>query len=189
MQQALRYRTENVRWISPEQSHVTLKFLGEVADRDVSAAIDAVTEAASTVEPFTLELGGCGCFPSAGPVRAVWVGAANASGAMAACVERIECALEPLGFPLERRPFSPHVTIGRIRYDRTDGRLRSTVASRTFGPTSQLVASITVMSSELSPTGPLYTPAATIALETTEPSQEGEKHDEAGGNRRATSET
>ena len=180
MQEALRYRTENVRWVSPELSHVTLKFLGEVADRDVPAAIEAVVRAASTSRAFTLELCGCGCFPPAGPVRALWVGGSDASGAMAACVDRIEEELEPLGFPRERRPFSPHVTTGRIRYDRSNGRLRSAVASRTFGPTSQPVASITVMSSELSPRGPQYTPAATIALGTTEPSQEGENNDETG---------
>lgn len=164
VQDSLRPRCEDVRWIPPGQLHLTVKFLGEVADRDVPGTIDAVSRAAGTSEPFDMELSGCGCFPPGGSVRIVWVGGHEPTGALSGCVEHIERELEPLGFPRERRPFSPHTTIGRVREDRTNGRLRSAVDSAKFGPAALSVSSVTVMSSVLSPRGPDYAPVATIPL-------------------------
>ena len=163
-QHALRPRCEGVRWVPPPQLHLTVKFLGDVGDRNVPGVVDAVMRAAAESPPFEMELSGCGCFPPGGPVRIVWVGGSEPSGALNHCVERVERELEPLGFPRERRPFSPHLTMGRVREDRTNGRLRSAVEAQKFAATPVSVSSVTVMSSVLSPRGPTYAPVATIPL-------------------------
>ena len=157
IQVALGSQCDGVRWIPVEQVHVTVKFLGEVPDPKVMNVADAVARAAARVTPFTMELGGCGCFPPRGPARIVWAGLHEESGELARCAEAVETELEELGFRRERRSFSPHVTIGRVREDRSHGRIRSAADAFVFEPVDQDVSSITLMSSVLSPKGPTYT--------------------------------
>ena len=153
-----------VRWIPSEQLHLTVKFLGEVPDRDVAQVAEAVARAAGRATPFDMQVAGCGCFPPGGSVRIVWAGASESSGALLQCAEAVEGELEEMGFPRERRPFSSHITIGRVREDRSRGRLRSVVEVHTFSPMEQSVLSVTLMSSVLSPKGPTYTAVSTSKL-------------------------
>lgn len=155
---------DGVRWIPSHQLHITVKFLGEVADRRVSEVAAAVAEAAAEGAAFDLEVAGCGCFPPRGPVRIVWAGGHERSGALVRCVEALENKLGALGFPKERRPFSPHTTIGRVREDRSGGRLRTVVEGHTLDAMRDSVSAITLMSSVLSPKGPTYTPVGKTSL-------------------------
>lgn len=164
VQARLRDRCQGVRWVRPEQVHVTLKFLGEVRDRDVPSVCAAVEYAAGAGKPFSLTVAGSGCFPKRGPVRIVWAGLDEPSGALLGLASALENECEKLGFPRERRPFSPHITIGRVREDRSDGKIRSAVDSFQFDSVSQSVEDVTVMSSVLSPKGPTYTAVSTAAL-------------------------
>ncbi|MCH8242825.1 MAG: hypothetical protein IH897_09470 [Planctomycetes bacterium] len=75
---------------------------------------------------------------------------------MTQCVAAVEDELESLGFPRERRAFSPHITIGRVRSDDSDGRIRSAVDEAAYENMAQTVKSLTLMSSVLSPKGPAY---------------------------------
>jgi 2'-5' RNA ligase len=153
-----------VRWILSHQLHMTVKFLGEVPDRDVAKVSEAVSSAGSKATGFEMEISGCGCFPPRGPVRIVWVGANEPTGALLKCVETLEADLEGLGFAREQRRFSPHLTIGRVREDRSVGQIRSVVEGHTFPSLKQPVGSLTLMSSVLSPKGPTYTPVAVASL-------------------------
>jgi len=164
VQEGLRPQCDGVRWIPAEQVHVTVKFLGEVPDKKVNDVATAVTRAVADVSPFTVEIGGCGCFPPRGRVRIVWAGMREATGELLKCAQSVEEAMADLGFPKERRRFSPHVTIGRVREDLSGGRNRSAVEAFTFEPVEQEVDSITLMSSVLSSKGPTYTPVSTTNL-------------------------
>ena len=155
-QAQLNRQCDGVRWIPAHQLHVTVKFLGEVRDADVSDVTDAVARGAARAAPFIMSIGGCGCFPKRGPVRIVWAGLAEPSGALLLCAEAVEDELEQLGFARERRPFSPHITIGRVREDRSGGQIRAATQAITLEPSEQWVASLTLMSSVLSPKGPTY---------------------------------
>jgi 2'-5' RNA ligase len=163
-QQALAQQCDGVRWVPAHQLHLTVKFLGEVPDRQVDSVAQAVARAASQARPCTLAVEGCGCFPPRGAVRIVWAGGREDSGALVQCVEAVERELESSGFPRERRRFSPHVTIGRVREDRSGGRLRDSVVAHSFPPQEQPVKSLTLMSSVLSPKGPTYARVSTAAL-------------------------
>jgi 2'-5' RNA ligase len=163
---------DGVRWIPSHQLHMTVKFLGDVPDRDVTKVSEAVAAAAARAAAFELEIAGCGCFPPRGPARIVWAGANEPTGTLLQCVDNVEGELEPLGFPRERRRFSPHLTIGRVREDRSGGRLRAAVEAYTFDSMEQAVSSVTLMSSVLSPKGPTYTPVSKANLgQTTGPGQ------------------
>lgn len=170
LQLAIAQRCDGVRWIPAEQLHLTAKFLGEVRDRDVPEVCQAVERAAARAA-FTIELAGAGCFPERGPVRIVWAGARCESDGMVECVEAVTAELEKIGFPRERRPWSAHVTIGRVREDRSRGQIRSAVEAVRLEPVDQPVNAVCVMSSVLSPKGPTYSVVSTSHLGRSQSSQ------------------
>ena len=147
---------DGVRWVPAHQLHLTVKFLGEVRDAEVSNVADAVAQAAALAVPFSMTVKGCGCFPRGGAARIVWAGLHEESGALTQCVEAVESQLEQIGFARERRPFSAHITIGRVREDRSGGRIRAGAEAMTLDAGDQAVSSLTLMSSVLSPKGPTY---------------------------------
>lgn len=164
VQDRLRNKCPGVRWVRPELVHLTLKFLGDVGDGDVSSVVDSVALAAETCEPFDMKVADLGCFPERGPVRIIWAGVRVETGALLRCSEAVEGALELCGFQRERRSFSPHLTLGRVREDRSGAGLREAVAGKELPETMQPVASITLLSSVLSPSGPTYKPVSVAKL-------------------------
>jgi 2'-5' RNA ligase len=149
-------RCAGVRWLPAHQLHLTAKFLGEVRDTDVSDVSEAVARSAAEAESFDMNIEGCGCFPKRGPARIVWAGANEVSGNLLKCIEALESEMEQVGFTREQRSFSPHITIGRVREDRSGGRIRAAADGLTLDAGIQAVASLTLMSSVLSPKGPTY---------------------------------
>jgi len=103
-----RIATEGLRLVRPDLVHITLKFLGDVPE----GRVDAVAAALRLVKaaPFPVQVKGMGAFPG-GSVRVLWLGL---EGDFSELYLGIEKALEPLGFPPEKRGFSPHVTLGRV---------------------------------------------------------------------------
>ena len=167
VQAALSEFSRDVRWPKPEQMHLTLKFLGEVPDERAADISEAAGVAAADSRPFEIRLGGCGCFPPRGRVRIVHVAVDEPSGALQECRDGCEKVFAGIGFAPERRPFSPHLTIGRVREDRTDGRLRQAVEGITPEVVVQSVDAIHVVQSVLTPTGAQYTNLSRHALSKT----------------------
>lgn len=145
-----------VRWVPAEQLHVTVKFLGEVPDRDVADVVEAMAEGARRAAPFEFEIAGCGCFPPRGPVRIVWAGTGDGAEAMTRAANAVCGALEELGFAGESRAWSPHITIGRVKEDSSQGRIRTAVEAYRFPPIRQNVKQVSLMQSTLSPKGSTY---------------------------------
>lgn len=145
-----------VRWVTEEQMHVTLKFLGEVDRGDVAAVCEACERVASNCQPFEFALESSGCFPAKGRVRVIWGGSSQTCPELLACASGCEDAFEKLDFARETRPFSTHMTIGRVRQDDTQGRLRMAVDEMVITPARQKVDSMTLFESVLSPRGARY---------------------------------
>jgi 2'-5' RNA ligase len=148
-QEDLRGAGADVSWIPPASLHLTLKFLGEIS-------ADARPDF-KPLPPFDLELAGVGEFSG----RIVWAGCRGALREVREAAARAEEFGERLGVPRERRPFSPHVTIGRIRSPRNLSHLRDRIRNspdRIFGPWP--VRRIVLFRSELSPRGAVYTVVA-----------------------------
>lgn len=159
---------QGVRWIPREQLHLTVKFLGEVPDGRVPEVCAGLSTAALDCRPFAMGLEGAGCFPPRGSVRIVWAGLLDASGQLRLCVESVESAMEILGYAGESKPFSPHITIGRVREDRSGGAIRQAVSKGNLARLEQPVTSFTLMSSVLAPQGPTYTAVCRVPLGPTE---------------------
>ena len=112
-QSELRGNSVRGRFKRRENFHLTLKFLGEVPSADVALLTAPLTAVAAAAGPFAIGLGKVGQFGSGSPVRTVWVDAAGDLGRLQDLQGRVEQALVPLGFPAERRPWRPHVTLAQ----------------------------------------------------------------------------
>ena len=106
-----------VRWHRADDLHLTLKFLGEVGGERVDQVSGALAEALEGTPELHLVISGLGVFPHPARARVIWAGVEN-EPALELLADRLERRLEPLGFPVEWRPFHPHVTLGRVREGR-----------------------------------------------------------------------
>jgi RNA 2',3'-cyclic 3'-phosphodiesterase len=102
----------DVRWSTPDQQHLTVRFIGEIGNGAVHDVIEALAAVPSA--PFELTLKGLGHFPPRGDPRVLWVGVEK-SAELVRLKRRIDRALEEVGMPPESRKFTPHVTLARIR--------------------------------------------------------------------------
>lgn len=114
--EAIRPLAPTARWTSRESWHVTLKFLGATAEDSLDEVSEVVAAAtAGAASPATAALGGLGAFPSFRRARVLWVGLDEPAGVLAGLAGALEKALSPLGFPEEGRPWSPHLTVARLK--------------------------------------------------------------------------
>ncbi len=163
-QKALSGFDRMVRWVGREQMHLTLKFLGEVTGGNLPEIKRAIEAAAGSCVPFDLNAAGTGCFPPKGKVRVVWTGIEKSGNELADCQSKVEGELAKVGFPREDKPFSPHLTLGRVKEDLSGGKLREEIARVCAKPVSQKVDKIVLMSSELTRAGARYTKAGAWKL-------------------------
>jgi 2'-5' RNA ligase len=161
----LRPVARDVAWVAPGNLHLTLKFLGEVPEALIKSVAGALGEASVAADPFEARIHGLGAFPSAGRPRVVWAGVTEGAAEMIALVRRIDTVLVPLGFPRDERPFSPHVTLGRVRRPERNLALTDALenaAAREFG--QMRVPSASLMQSGLGPRGARYTELVSVRL-------------------------
>jgi 2'-5' RNA ligase len=148
----------DVKWVEPENLHVTLLFLGEVEDRDVPALCRAVSEVCAAHPGFRLSVEGVGCFPNPRRPRTIWVGLGDGNAELIALHDALEPPLLALGcYRREERQYTPHITLGRVRGERSSGALATALAQKARWQAGEtLVREIRVLSSELTPKGPVY---------------------------------
>jgi len=152
-----------VRWVRPEQMHLTLRFLGDTpADRlpPLFVTLDGLTAGRA---PFALHLTEVGCFPNMRRPRVVWVGLGGEEEKLVALVGGLEAALRPLGWPPEDKPFRAHLTLGRVRDERA---AQGVDWSAAVPPLPVPVAAVHLIESQLRPEGPVYTVRHTSGLAT-----------------------
>jgi 2'-5' RNA ligase len=140
---------------------LTLKFLGDTPGGKVEEVKAALLRAATEVGPFTVTVAGLGCFPSSRRPRVVWVGLDEPTGALLRLRDAVEAQVAPLGFPTERRPYSPHLTLGRVNRRASKSEVREIgeiVAASMVGHVDEMtVTSVSYIKSDLKPTGAVYT--------------------------------
>jgi 2'-5' RNA ligase len=153
----------DVRWVRDDGLHATIKFLGAVPIDQLDAVRDAVASAAASVVACPASVRGLGIFPSPKRPRVVWVGLQGDS--LRALAQAVENTVAPLGFPTEKRPFHPHVTLGRVNGLRGWTALARALEphwTEDFGVTA--VDHLTTYRSELKRGGSVYTPLWTTPL-------------------------
>jgi 2'-5' RNA ligase len=102
-----------IKWVEPENFHLTLKFLGNVPSATLPALTQALHEAASPA--FEISFGQADAFPSLLQPQTLWIGVQDGQQHLSALAERIQVQLDAIGFPKDTRQFSAHLTIGRMR--------------------------------------------------------------------------
>ena len=151
---------EHVRasWIREENMHLTVRFIGEVAEDRVAAVTEALTPPLP-VPPFDLTLGECGAFPSPSRPRVFWIGLSRGSDELRQVHDDLNRRLRPLGFEPEDRPFSAHLTLARVKEMRPQSRnvLREAIESIHPRPASCRIDAATLFQSQLSTKGARYT--------------------------------
>lgn len=131
----------------------------------IDGLVAALRDAVTAVAAFDATVHGLGAFPAPTRPRVIWAGVRGGADAMREVADRVDAALAPLGLPRETRPFSPHVTLGRVRVPPRDPRLAGALAAaagREFGRLH--VAQVALMQSRLSPRGVAYTELAAARL-------------------------
>jgi len=158
----------DLRWVDPRGIHLTLAFLGELTDEQLVEAISAAEAAAHKATSFEYRLIELGIFGSSLQPRVIWMGvedlpSGKVQGSPLQLVHRVlSKELELRGFEVEKRPFSPHLTLARIKQPlspETQQRLQRLLHSRVAGLASAIypVNTLCVMKSELSRSGAKYT--------------------------------
>ncbi len=156
-----------LRWVAADAAHLTLHFLGEVEPARVRALAGAV-DAPCFLRPFEVSLDRFGVFPPAGPPRTLWLGVGQGANETRMLHAELGRRLTALGFPLERRPFSPHLSVARSR-DQQGSRtrhLREQLAGIATTPIAWPVTRAVLYESDLSGPHPRYTSIANLTLGT-----------------------
>lgn len=150
-----------VRWVRPEQIHLTLCFLGDTDTRLLPAVQSALNAATAGRNPFTLRLGGIGCFPNKQRPRVIWVGLTGDEARLLSLKMALDEQLVHHGWPTEDKPFRAHLTLGRVK----DGHsLQSVEWSAAVQPLELPVVAVHLIESQLRPGGPIYTMRYTTRL-------------------------
>jgi RNA 2',3'-cyclic 3'-phosphodiesterase len=145
---------EGVRWVPRENLHVTLKFLGS-CERSLIDDLIEIMEKASELLPLNLTVGGVGAFPSLGSARVIWVGANDIDGRIGSIYKILEKGAAKYGIPREKRPYRPHITVGRAR--KSPVKITPEAAGRFDSEVSLEINDLVLFSSELKRTGVEYT--------------------------------
>jgi RNA 2',3'-cyclic 3'-phosphodiesterase len=164
----LRRPDDGVRWVPRANLHITLKFLGAAVDSHRLQQLTAgLRQLATRTAPFEVAAAGVGGFPNLEHPRAIWVGLHNVeSGALAAMAARLETVAAEHGFEREKRRWSGHLTIGRVRGESIKDETRdalNVVRDRNFGVSK--IESITLYRSHLGPNAASYEALATFLFQ------------------------
>lgn len=149
-----------VRWVPVENIHLTLKFLGDVSPANLEMLEQMLCAEVGHHSSFELEFGGLGAFPTPKRPRVIWIGVQAPAG-LEALQHGIEAATATLGYPDEQRPFSPHLTIGRVKQNVGSAgmqQIRNALEGTKVGSLGTArVTGVYLFKSDLKPSGAVYT--------------------------------
>lgn len=156
-----------VRWVPENNIHITLKFLGDTSPANVEILKKILTVEANQVQPFDLKIEGVGAFPSIRRPRVIWVGV-ETPPVLLALQRAIDVETQRLGYTPEDRPFSPHLTLGRLAHNASPEEIRQVgdllAASKISISASVHVKTVVLFRSDLQPGGAVYTPIHVVSL-------------------------
>ena len=149
-------KKSDVKWVNPENIHLTLKFLGEIKEEKVVEVCDIVRDVASRHRNFELDIESVGCFGGRS-ARVLWVGAGEGNDNLLQLQKDLDEQLALAGWPQDTREFTGHLTLCRIRNSKAGIKLaRMAEDYRDFKLGVVLADSVLVYQSQLRPTGPIY---------------------------------
>jgi RNA 2',3'-cyclic 3'-phosphodiesterase len=152
--------------VRAQSIHLTVRFLGEIPAEKVYKVGAAIEKACGHLRPFELTCKGIGGFPDLKSPKVVWAGLTGAERELAQVHVAVSAELKKIGFPIEKKPFSPHLTLFRIKSQKQLGALRkraTSMADRKFGKFT--CDTLVLYQSELKPEGAVYTKLKMVGLD------------------------
>ena len=162
-----------VRWTKPDGIHLTLKFLGDTPQDKEQSVVQGMTAAAAGFAPFEFQVAGFGCFPNPRKANVLWVGVPEMPKALAGLQRAVDLRMHTLGYEKETRPFSPHLTLGRVNKTISPGerqQLAEVIAKTQVAQLGTVPAhEVILFESNLLPGGAVYSALARVPLGATAP--------------------
>jgi 2'-5' RNA ligase len=158
-----------VRWVNPNNIHLTLNFLGDIAVDRVGEITGAMAKASAGIPPFVLQVKDTGVFPNVKRARVAWVGLSGEMDKLLQLQKNLESNLEPLGFTPEGRAFTPHLTLARVNDQISPAerqKFGELVSSTSFDAGGINVDSVSLMRSQLNRAGAIYSRLSLVKLKT-----------------------
>ncbi len=156
--------TSSLKWVRPDQMHLTLAFLGEVEEARAAAIVGAMGKDIDEVQPFAIAIAGLGVFPPHGAPRVLWIGLSTGAREAVELQRFVVDRLSRVGVTLEERAFHPHLTLARWRQARPVDRRRVAAREHSGEIARVEVDAVTLYQSRLSSTGPTHTAVARAPL-------------------------
>ncbi len=170
LQEKLKKSAADVKWVEPQNIHLTLKFLGERDIKSIEKITQILEEATRNKESYRARVSCIGAFPNTSSPRIIWAGIDKGDSETREIVKELEEEIAKIGIPKEERPYSSHVTIGRTRSPKNrDSLIRDLKNLQDkFGLETLefTVTKITLFKSVLTPRGPIYEPLKEVNLKT-----------------------
>jgi len=154
-----------VRWVVPQNIHLTLKFLGNIQSEVVPRLADVLTDAVRQFTPFELQTQNVGAFPNLHRPNNIWVGLAGDTRQTALLTRAVEDACAGLGLPRDDRGFTPHLTLGRLKREVSSGERTAVgklIQAHSINSLVVRVDHIALISSDLRSGGPIYSRLALL---------------------------
>jgi 2'-5' RNA ligase len=156
-----------IRWVAPQNVHLTLKFLGDVSPANLARLAGTLKMETASRDMFSMSVGRIGAFPSARRARVIWIGL-EAPPALETLRRGVEAAAAQMGYVPEERPFSPHLTIGRVGQNASASdlqRIRIALEATSVGILGTVrVEAAHIFKSDLKPGGSVYTHLYTLPM-------------------------
>ncbi|NQT23144.1 MAG: RNA 2',3'-cyclic phosphodiesterase [Candidatus Omnitrophica bacterium] len=157
LQQELKKANADVKWVDPLNVHFTLKFLGDVPESKIPDLKSVLDRTAQSYSKFKSNLFKLGAFPKLDYPRVIWLGLADNCSVIEEMASKIGEGCEALGFSREKRSFSAHLTLGRVRSGKNKELLKKILISTEVTPQSFVIDKVTLFQSKLTPKGSIYT--------------------------------
>jgi len=157
-----------VKWVKPDSIHLTLKFLGNIAVDTTAVITRAIEASVRGINPFHLKVKELGVFPNLKRVQVAWVGISGDTDKLTRLQKHLESNLSPLGFAAESRSFTPHLTLARLNERASPDERQAfgqLIASTRFENGDIKVDAISLMKSQLTRAGAIYTRISLVSLE------------------------
>jgi 2'-5' RNA ligase len=158
VQKELKLSHADVRWVNPQNIHLTLKFFGNIDESRIDPIVKSLEGPIGANSPFSLSIRGMGSFPHLRNPRVIWMGLEEGKEVLVALQKGVDGELKKIGFEPEERDFHPHLTLGRAKSNRGKdelvGRLEKHQEEE-FG--NFRVERVVLFESDLKPSGPIYT--------------------------------
>ena len=166
IQNGLKASAADVRWVRSEGMHLTLKFLGGIQEEMIPQIAGVLKECSAETGTFNLTVRSLGAFPNENNPKVIWIGVEDESGRLQTVQQAIEKGLEPVGFKSEKRAFTPHLTLGRLKTPQGKRAVIQQIeASRQCDCGIFTVKEICLFQSDLKPSGAVYTKLKTFVLD------------------------